>query len=117
MNNTGDNDIVATGQSHAAVELHVVTIWKTDVRIKFKLWNDDLGAYETHKFKRVVMMDNSWTDFGDSGGGWSVWYKAWGSHIGSFHTDNASGVYGLQSVFSPVTYFDEGLGIKVKLAN
>lgn len=56
--------------------------------------------------QRLVRMDGDVTIGGDSGGGWSFNYKAYGSHVGDC---------GGLNVFSVADLFDEALGVTVRV--
>ncbi|MEU5156646.1 hypothetical protein [Glycomyces sp. NPDC021274] len=56
---------------------------------------------------RLVQMNKHVTTGGDSGGGWSHGNRAYGSHVGRCSGD---------SVFTPVAYFPNALGVSVRTA-
>ncbi|SDE02417.1 hypothetical protein [Glycomyces harbinensis] len=56
---------------------------------------------------RMVQMNKRVTTGGDSGGGWSHGNRAYGSHVGYCAGD---------SVFTPVAYFPNALGVSVRTA-
>ena len=60
---------------------------------------------------RLVWMDANISDFGDSGGGWSVDTRAYGSHVGICYDVNLSRNV---SVFTPAYYFPAAIGATVR---
>lgn len=61
-------------------------------------------SYSCLSANRLVQMDGDVTIGGDSGGGWSFNYKAYGGHKGDCASKN---------VFSVADYFDEAIGVSV----